>query len=91
MLDFQEKKHVKKVIEELENSDLLLKVEPITHEVGHSERTNAIIEPMVKKQWFVKMRGLADQVLANQKIVKQKFILYQQDMKNDEPLDGNYL
>ena len=57
----------KKVIEDLENSGLLLKVEPITHEVGHSERTNAIIEPMVKKQWFVKMRGLADQVLANQK------------------------
>ena len=57
----------KKVIEELENSDLLLKVEPITHEVGHSERTNAIIEPMVKKQWFVKMRPLADQVLKNQK------------------------
>ncbi|MBD9098926.1 valine--tRNA ligase [bacterium] len=62
----------KKVIEELENSDLLLKVEPITHEVGHSERTNAIIEPMVKKQWFVKMRGLADQVLANQKNNKTK-------------------
>ena len=62
----------KKVIEELENSDLLLKVEPITHEVGHSERTNAIIEPMVKKQWFVKMRGLADQVLANQKDSKTK-------------------
>lgn len=62
----------KKVIEELENSGLLLKVEPITHEVGHSERTNAIIEPMVKKQWFVKMRGLADQVLANQKDSKTK-------------------
>ena len=62
----------KKVIEDLENSDLLLKVEPITHEVGHSERTNAIIEPMVKKQWFVKMRGLADQVLANQKDSKTK-------------------
>ncbi len=62
----------KKVIEELKNSDLLLKVEPITHEVGHSERTDAIIEPMVKKQWFVKMRGLADQVLANQKNSKTK-------------------
>ena len=62
----------KKVIEELENSDLLLKVEPITHEVGHSERTDAIIEPMIKKQWFVKMRGLADQVLANQKDSKTK-------------------
>lgn len=62
----------KKVIEELEKSNLLLKVEPITHEVGHSERTDAIIEPMIKKQWFVKMRSLADQVLANQKDSKTK-------------------
>ena len=62
----------KKVIEELEKSNLLLKVEPITHEVGHSERTDAIIEPMIKKQWFVKMRGLADQVLVNQKDSKTK-------------------
>lgn len=62
----------KNVIEELEKSNLLLKVEPITHEVGHSERTDAIIEPMIKKQWFVKMRGLADQVLANQKDSKTK-------------------
>ncbi len=62
----------KKVIEELEKSNLLLKVEPITHEVGHSERTDAIIEPMIKKQWFVKMRGLADQVLTNQKDSKTK-------------------
>lgn len=61
-----------KVIKELEEKGLLIKVEPITHEVGHSERTNAIIEPMIKKQWFVKMRGLADQVLANQKNSKTK-------------------
>ncbi len=61
-----------KVIKELDDAGLLLKVEPITHEVGHSERTDAIIEPMIKKQWFVKMRGLADQVLANQKNSKTK-------------------
>ena len=61
-----------KVVKELEEKGLLLKVEPITHEVGHSERTDAIIEPMIKKQWFVKMRGLADQVLANQKNSKTK-------------------
>ena len=61
-----------KVIKELEEKGLLLKVEPLTHEVGHSERTDVIIEPMIKKQWFVKMRGLADQVLANQKSSKTK-------------------
>ena len=62
----------KKVIEELKNTGILLKVEPIVHEVGHSERTNAIIEPMIKKQWFVKMRPLADKVLKNQHDTKTK-------------------
>ena len=61
-----------KVIKELEKSNLLLKVEPITHEVGHSERTGAMVEPMIKKQWFVKMRPLADKVLTNQKNSKTK-------------------
>ena len=61
-----------KVVEELKNTGILLKIEPIVHEVGHSERTNAIIEPMIKKQWFVKMRPLADKVLENQKDTKTK-------------------
>ena len=55
------------VIKELKENDLLLKIEPMTHEVGHSERTGALVEPMIKKQWFVKMRDLADRVLENQK------------------------
>ncbi|MBR3229905.1 MAG: valine--tRNA ligase [Bacilli bacterium] len=55
------------VLKELKEKELLLKIEPITHEVGHSERTGALVEPMIKKQWFVKMRGLADRVLENQK------------------------
>ena len=55
------------VIKELKEKDLLLEIEPITHEVGHSERTGALVEPMIKKQWFVKMRTLADRVLENQK------------------------
>ena len=55
------------VIKDLEDLGLLLKIEPMVHEVGHSERTGVMVEPMVKKQWFVKMRPLADQVLDNQK------------------------
>ena len=39
----------------------------MTHSVGHSERSDAVIEPYLSKQWFVKMRPLADAVLANQK------------------------
>mgnify|MGYP004568230315 FL=1 len=56
-----------RVIQDLKEQDLLLSVEPIVHEVGHSERTGALVEPMIKKQWFVKMRPLADKVLGNQK------------------------
>lgn len=56
----------------MESADLLLKVEPITHEVGHSERTGVMVEPMIKKQWFVKMRPLADHVLETQKKREEK-------------------
>ena len=44
------------VIKDLKEQDLLLNVEPITHEVGHSERTVAQVEPMIKKQRFVKIK-----------------------------------
>ena len=55
------------LLKDLEKDGLLLKVEPIVHEVGHSERTGVMVEPMIKKQWFVKMRPLADRVLKYQK------------------------
>ena len=61
-----------KVLEDLKKQDLLISIEPITHEVGHSERTGVMVEPMIKKQWFVKMRGLADNVLATQKKKREK-------------------
>lgn len=54
------------LIEELKEKDLLIKIEEITHNVGHSERTDVMIEPYLSKQWFVKMRPLADRVLENQ-------------------------
>lgn len=55
-----------KLLEELKEKDLLIRIEPMVHSVGHSERTNAIVEPYLSKQWFVKMRPLADAVLKNQ-------------------------
>ena len=57
----------KKLVSDLKEADLLVKVEEIVHSVGHSERTNVMIEPYLSKQWFVKMRPLADRVLENQK------------------------
>ena len=51
------------VLKDLKEQNLLLEVEPLTHEVGHSERTGVMVEPMVKEQWFVKMGPLAEKVL----------------------------
>ena len=55
-----------KLIEELNEKGLLIGVEKITHSVGHSERSDAIVEPYLSKQWFVKMDILAKNALKNQ-------------------------
>ncbi len=57
----------KKLVEELKEKDLLIRVENMTHSVGHSERTDAVVEPYLSKQWFVNMEKLSKQVLDNQK------------------------
>ena len=56
-----------KLVKDLEEEGLLLEIEEINHNVGYSERTDVMIEPYLSKQWFVKMRPLADRVLENQK------------------------
>ena len=56
-----------KLVEDLKNENLLIKIEEMIHSVGHSERTDAVVEPYLSKQWFVKMRPLANKVLDNQK------------------------
>ncbi len=61
-----------KLITELKENELLLSVEEITHNAPFSERSGVLIEPMISKQWFVKMRPLADRVLENQNIKNSK-------------------
>ncbi len=61
-----------KVVSDLKNNSLLLSIEKITHAVGHSERTDVMVEPYLSKQWFVKMRPLADKVLEVQKLGDKK-------------------
>ena len=56
-----------KLLQDLKAKGLLLKVEEMTHSVGHSERTGVMVEPYLSKQWFVKMGDLAKNVLENQK------------------------
>ena len=53
----------KLVVKELEKEKNLVKVENYTHQVGHSERTDAVVEPYISKQWFVKMEQLAKPAL----------------------------
>ena len=55
------------LLKDLKEMGLLLSIEPMTHSVGHSERTGVMVEPYLSKQWFVRMRPLADHVLENQK------------------------
>ena len=53
-------------LKDLKEQGLLLEIEPLVHEVGHSERTGVMVEPMIKEQWFVKMEPLAKKVLEYQ-------------------------
>ena len=55
------------LVKDLKEQGYLLKVKPIVHSVGHSERSGVQVEPRLSTQWFVKMKPLADKVLANQK------------------------
>ncbi len=49
-----------KVVADLEALGLLEKIEPHQHAVGHCQRCETIIEPMISKQWFVRMKPLAE-------------------------------
>ncbi|QQR99342.1 MAG: valine--tRNA ligase [Sphingobacteriales bacterium] len=53
----------KKVAIELEEKNHLLKIEDIKNKVGYSERTDAVIEPKLSMQWFLKMEELAQPAL----------------------------
>ncbi|MCR5116751.1 MAG: valine--tRNA ligase [Lachnospiraceae bacterium] len=48
----------KAIVKELEELGLLVKIEDYTHNVGTHDRCGTTIEPMIKKQWFVKMDEL---------------------------------
>ena len=49
----------KLLVEDLKQSGALVKIQPHVHNVGHCYRCGATVEPIVSKQWFVKMEKLA--------------------------------
>jgi len=63
----------KDVAKELEDLGILVKTEDITHKVGTSERTHAVIEPRLSDQWFLKMEELVKPAI--------KAVLVDEDIK----------
>ncbi len=53
----------KQIVKDLEAAGLIEKIEDYTNKVGHSERTDAVIEPKLSAQWFLKMDGISKQAL----------------------------
>ncbi len=53
----------KQIVEDLKSSGNLIKVEDYQNKVGHSERTDAVIEPRLSLQWFVDMKDLGKPAL----------------------------
>ena len=53
----------KAIMKDLEEAGLVEKIEDYTNKVGHSERTDAVIEPKLSAQWFMKMEDIAKRAL----------------------------
>lgn len=56
----------KALVEDLKAEGFLIDIKKHVHSVGHSERSNAIVEPFLSTQWFVKMDSIAEMTLNNQ-------------------------
>ncbi|MDP1784944.1 MAG: class I tRNA ligase family protein, partial [Sulfuricurvum sp.] len=68
----------KKIAKDLDEMGLIVKVEDIKNKVGYSERTDAVIEPKLSMQWFLKMDTISKPALENVlngeiKLIPEKF------------------
>ncbi|GAA6426547.1 valine--tRNA ligase [Dielma fastidiosa] len=66
----------KALVKKIEAEGNLVSIEKHMHQVGHSERTDVIVEPYLSKQWFVKMKPLAEEVLKHQENPEEKINFY---------------
>ncbi|MYG00694.1 valine--tRNA ligase [Candidatus Poribacteria bacterium] len=64
----------KKVVEDLENENYLVKIVPHRHAVGHHDRCGTIVEPAISLQWFLNVRPLAQRAIEATKKGEVKFI-----------------
>lgn len=70
-------------ITDLEKNNLLLKTEDYTHNVGFSERTDAVVEPRISTQWFMDMKKFMQknpEVLTD--VLSDKIKFYPSNLKN---------
>lgn len=70
----------KKIVEQLTALDQIEKIEDYINKVGFSERTDAVIEPKLSMQWFLKMKNLAQPALEN--VMNDTIQLYPAKFKN---------
>ena len=63
----------KRIVKDLEELGLMEKIEPYAHNVGVCYRCHSTVEPIVSKQWFVKMEQLAKPAV---KVVKNKKVSF---------------
>ncbi|WP_223068252.1 valine--tRNA ligase [Paenibacillus caui] len=57
----------KQIVSDLKELGVLIRIEDHVHQVGHSERSGAVVEPYLSTQWFVKMGPLAEAAIEAQK------------------------
>ena len=67
-------------LKKLDEEGLLAKEEDYTNKIGYSERTDAIIEPRLSMQWFLKMKELSQPALDN--VMNDNIKLYPSKFKN---------
>ena len=64
----------KAIVADLQEAGYLKEIEPLKHEVGTCYRCHTVIEPMVSKQWFVKMEPLAKPAIESVEKGEIKFV-----------------
>ncbi|MBK9401225.1 MAG: valine--tRNA ligase [Bacteroidetes bacterium] len=78
----------KKIVKDLQEMGHVLKIEDYTNKVGYSERTDAVIEPRLSLQWFVRMKEFSKPALnavmdGEVKLIPEKFVnTYRHWMEN---------
>ena len=55
------------VVRDLEAEGFVVKEEPYTHQVGHCDRCDTVIEPLISEQWWLRMDKMRDKALAASK------------------------